>query len=271
MRTWFLICLLAPLGAAADMPAVHTEKARATPDFCQQDKDGRFENGGGTYCAPVAVSNGLMCLGQRGFPKLCPPAATTKESQIKLIHTLAARDYMDADDGAGPPGVARGIKKYVTGAGYRIARLEYQGWRRGPRDAPPLDDTPQLDWLKAGVADPHGAVFLNIGWYTQEPGSKDFKRLGGHWMTVVGYGVDAQGRKDPRVLLIHDPALRTGLAPKTQHVRLEELKSGQLTGGERGLPRPAAGFYSLREGMVIKKSVQAAILDAAVVLVLAKE
>jgi hypothetical protein len=257
------------LAAWADPPGVYTDKLRNTPDLCQTDKEANFPGGGGTFCAPVAVSNGLMALSARGFPKLRPAGSTAKQSQIRLVQTLARPEFMDADDGAGPLGVMRGLKKYVEQAGYRIVRLQHQGWRKGGR--PAVAETPELRWIKEGIADPSGAVFLNIGWYTYEPTSKEYRRTGGHWMTLAGYGVTKTGHKDPNTLLIHDPAPRTGASGVTQYVRVEKLTAGTLTGNDAPLPRSAAGFYRMGEGMVVKKGRDAAILDAVVVLVVGKE
>lgn len=254
-----------------DTPAVHTEKVKATPDLCQTDKEAGFPGGGGTFCAPVSVSNGLIALSERGFPRLRPTATTLKQSQIQLVNILARKEYMDADDGAGPASVMRGLQKYIEQAGYRIERMEYQGWRKGGRGHPAKAEIPNLAWIKEGIADPQGAVFLNIGWYMNEQGGRQFRRTGGHWMTLVGYGVSKAGRKDPSTFLIHDPAPRTGASGRTQYVKFENLTAGTLVGNDAPLPRSAVGYFRMGDGMVIKKGRDLAILDAVVVLVLSEQ
>ena len=82
---------------AAGPPPESLDRAKDTPDFCQTDPVGKFPGNGGYYCGPVAAANALMQLATSGFPKLRPPAATGKESQIRMIHQLAGKEFMHAE------------------------------------------------------------------------------------------------------------------------------------------------------------------------------
>lgn len=245
-----------------------TSKADETPHFWQRDRRGRFENGGRDYCCPVAVSNSFVYLAQHGFPGLLTPGEGD-QPQIDLINQLVLPGYFDTDPNTGttPGSVLTGVQRYVENHGYHCARLEYEGWRRvGHDNADAVKDScPQLDWIADGIRDPHGAVWLNVGWYAQD-GAGEWKRTGGHWVTVVGYG------NAPHILLIHNPALRRNNDqpddPARDLIRLDPLSSGTLhTGGQS--TENATGLYRVSgPGLPLDRGVDAAILDAAVVFVI---
>jgi len=261
----------APASSDAD---VSTEKAAATPHFWQRDSRGGFENEGRDYCCPVAISNSFVYLAHHGFPSLLGEGDGV-QPQIDLINQLASSDYFGTDPttGTGPGGVLSGVQKYVENQGYHCERLEYEGWRKVGRNQASaiLAARPSLDWLKQGVRDPHGAVWLNIGWYTRV-GDGEWKRIGGHWVTLVGYGAaDPAGAADPNLLLIHNPATRGNDDrpddPAKDVVHLRQVAEGTLDTGKDST-EDAAGMYQLSgPGLPISRGVDAAFLDAAVVLV----
>ena len=75
-------------------------------------------------------------------------------------------------------------------------------------------------------------------------------------MTVVGYDGDD--------LLIHDPSPAAGSGFRTQRISLEELSEGRLTGKQKNLPRPAAGYYEV--GGEMAAGGKTCLLDGAVFL-----
>src|SRR5262249_51732734 len=91
--------------------------------------------------------------------------------------------------------------------------------------------------------------------------------VGGHYVTVVGYGVDRAGNTDPGILIVHDPSSRAGNEPSNQYVKLRELHSGQLikkpTWKREGYPRPAAGLFSVEGEMKIKNIADVGIIEGA--------
>jgi hypothetical protein len=266
--------MLAPAAAIAapvGPPPAVVDRSGSTPDFCQTDPAGKLPAGGGYFCGPVAASNSLMHFATNGFPKLRPPAASDKESQIRIIHQLGARDFMNTvgKRGTNPPRLMAGVEKFVAQAGYRIIRLEQQGWRDQTDRFPAKVGIPSLAWIQQGIAAKGGAVWLNVGWYHAKADSSDFQRIGGHWVTVVGCDTRKTKLETQPSITLHDPAPRTGKTPLTQRVGIATLESGQLLVKlQSGKTRrhDAAGFLSLRDGMKIKSGANVAIIDAAVLL-----
>jgi hypothetical protein len=239
-------------------------KAEATPHFWQRDSRGGFANGGRDYCSPVAVSNSLVYLARNGFPALLSDGEGD-QPQIDLINVLASSDYFGTNptSGTSPGEILSGVQKYVEEKGYSCARLEYEGWRGvGRHDVMARRVHP--DWLAEGINDPHGAVWLNVGWYTQGDAPGEWKRTGGHWVTLVGTGDDAQ------TLVIHNPLRRNDDDPASDTINLEPMSEGTLlTGGKS--TGDAAGMYRVSgPGLPLASGVDAAFLDDAIVLVVGR-
>jgi len=270
----FLDALNGPSGDSAPAAAIATDKAAETPHFWQRDRRGAFENEGRDYCCPVAVSNSFFYLAHHGFPALLPDGDGV-QPQIDLINLLASPDYFATDpaNGTSPGTVLSGVENYVRNQGYQCARLEYEGWRQvGRRQQDKIKaPRPELDWLKEGILDPHGAAWLNIGWYVRGD-SGEWKRTGGHWVTLVGYGAaDPNDPPNPRLLLIHNPATRgNGDAPDSAArdvIYLQPVDAGTLRTGKDSTV-DAAGMYQVSgPGLPLAQGVDAAFLDAAIVLV----
>jgi hypothetical protein len=242
----------------------YTEKLNA-PDLMQTDPVAQLPGGGKNYCAPVSISNSLMWLAENGFDNLTPKLNNRKKSQLELARILGAKDYMNSEDGTGMYGIFRGVSKYLKECDYEYSYLKCQTWRKHPKEFSSGVEVPNLDWIKEGL---HGssAVWLNCGWYKYHIKTKEYERIGGHWVTLVGYGVDENGKKNPNILIVHDPASRAGKEPAHEDVVVRRIKNGLLTGDKAGLPQNAKGYYKLGGGMHIKKSADVAILDGAVVL-----
>lgn len=244
------------------------------PDFCQTDKEGRFYDGGRKFCGPVAASNSIMWLAQRGYPQLIDRNESDKAVQIELIRTLGSPSHMktEGNDGTGPLRFMQGLHAYVTDRGGKIERLEYQGWVPVPREFNPTRSRPTLDWMCRAVELPGGMACINVGWYTHDEATDTYTRHGGHWMTVVGGGVDQDGNQDDSILLLHDPAPRSGKGKVTHYSRVEELTDGKLVGTKRGLPNQAKDLFVIRNGIINKQVVKGKsthpIIDGAVVMVL---
>ncbi len=88
-----------------------------------------------------------------------------------------------------------------------------------------------------------GAVWINVGWYKFNLKTNEYRRVGGHWVTLVGYN---KGR-----LVIYDPASRAGSTFSNEFVSYSVLKNGRLTGKKKGLPQLAKGYHKLGDGMHI--------------------
>jgi hypothetical protein len=245
----------------------YLDKVEATPDYTQTDQAyGGLPGGGTQYCGPVTVSNSLIWLADNGFPQLAQASGDRKADQFDLIKILGDEDHMDTslNNGTGVFGVTSGVQQYITERGLAYERLEYQGWRTRPASVETGQDWPQLDWIQTGIQG-LGAVWLNIGWYTYDPLTDAYYRVGGHWVTLVGHGHDGEN-ENPAYLIVHDPAPRDGLEFNNCHVRVELIQSGWLTGTKTGLPREAAGYYKLGGELKLNTRADCGILDGVVVL-----
>jgi hypothetical protein len=257
----------APQTAAAPEPKRHDpRRLEGVPDLMQTDPELGVPGGGDSHCGPVAASNALAWLAGHGLPELLPDGASDKERQIRLVRAIAGKSFMSTSEynGTGSSGVLKGIDLYVRAQGYRPARLQYQGWRAHQLRYSTGVRTPEIAFLEQGLLD-GGVALVNVGWY--RPGQKPgvYRRKGGHWLTVVGAGLDERGRADPDALVLHDPAPWSGEAPKAHHVRAEPLGEGWLF-GEEG-PFPSKGFRVIRGDLAVKRPGEVAIIDGAVVLV----
>jgi hypothetical protein len=267
---WLLLVaslLVIDLGHAQDPQGSRPDE---TPHFWQLDPRGGFENGGRDYCCPVAISNSLVYLARQGFPSLAP-GENGKQAQIDLINTLASKDYFGTDPaiGTGPGDVLVGLKKYVENCGYRCEELAYKGWRSvGRKEQDHVKgNRPDLAWLKSAISNPHGAVWLNIGWYKKN-GENRWKRDGGHWVTLVGFDPN-----NPETLWIHNPLTRGNGDqpddPAKDVIYLQQVSAGTLETGKTSTEN-AAGMYQVSgPALPLARGVDAAFLDDAIVLVIA--
>jgi len=209
------------------------------PDLSQRDPKAGFPNDGRKYCGPVAVSNSLStALG--GMP------STQKfEQQVELARTLGSSDYMATGaKGTNPVQLLRGVDHYLADQkipSYHSERLEYRGQRSVPRKYnPTLDKQAELPWLIDGIKQ-EKHIWLNIGWYQTQANGKH-KRIGGHWVTLVGYEKlgnlkDGEGE----YLIVNDPATRGGDKQEQIAVKLAKLngRNGFQLMNQRSKPNKA--------------------------------
>jgi hypothetical protein len=243
--------------------AMARDGAALPPDLTQSDPELDLPGGGAAYCAPVSVSNSLMWLAARGYDRLAPEGATIKSRQVALVQALVTTKYMGTSpaNGTGPAGVLRGLSQWVRHAGYRIARLQYQGWRGHPRRFDTGVTHPNLAWL-AEALEARGAAWLHVGWYHRDRYQPGLRRRGGHWLTLVGV---QQSDGEPTIAA-RDPAPYAGDTPTVEHVTLRKLEQGTLVDGLAALP--AKGYYALTSGIQLKRPDDVPVIDGAVILVL---
>jgi hypothetical protein len=219
------------------------------PDILQTKKTANFPGGGKQFCGPVAVSNSLVWL--KGIQD--------EAYQIELVHKLSKPEYMNTNtiNGTGTVGLIRGIDKYVTEVWGGYKKLEYSGWRKSPKKYRSMLDKPTVLFMQKGL-NRKASAWLNIGWYKLDKLNNEYQRIGGHWVTLVGY-------EDGR-LIIHDPAPRAGKNFSNEFISYSILAAGKLVGNKKGLPKKAKGFIRLENGMHIPKRADAAIIDGVVLL-----
>ena len=263
-----LICLFViPAYAASSLPPEsYTEKVETLPDLTQKLERFGFKVEDSYYCAPVAVSNGLIWLSKNGYPNLARGYKDSENQQAHYAVILGGKQYMNTRRDRGGTSVVdimRGLYKYVLECGYIPVSFRYQGWRTHPKVFSTQVRTPDLNWIKSGIVG-SSLECLNVGFYKYDPGTKIYKRTGGHWVSLAGYGVDKNGAKDPSVLLIHDPASRDGLKKRTDYVKIAPIKEGYLQ-SRYGNPFAAKGFHRIVSGLKITGE-RIGIIDGAVVM-----
>ncbi len=260
-------------------PAAYLDKVSSTPDFTQTNARGHFPEGGKNYCAPVAVSNSFVWLAKHGYPKLLPALPLTgntqqddrlTDQQIAMIDILSNREYMDtrAEEGTEVSNVLRGIKRYILEHGYSIKTLNYQGFRLTNPEFESSSRYPRLASIKQGIAANKSGVWLNIGWYKCNPQNFAYMRQGGHWVSLVGYGVDAQNQKADDIFIVHNPSQLAGLTFHNDFIKLVRIDYGVLVSprGFYGFPRPAPGFYKIVSGMPPIHGCNTAVLEGVIFL-----
>ncbi|MEJ2609083.1 MAG: hypothetical protein P8179_03125 [Candidatus Thiodiazotropha sp.] len=219
------------------------------PDLLQTKKSANFAGGGKQFCGPVAVSNSLVWLEN----------VQDESHQIELVHKLSSSEYMNtsAENGTGTGGLIRGIDKYVTEVFGRYRKLEYSGWKKCPNKYHSIIKIPTLSFMRSGL-NRKGAVWLNIGFYKADKIKNEYLRVGGHWVTLVGF----EGGQ----LIIHDPASRAGKSFHNDFIDYSILASGILISKKIGKQRLAKGFFRLGSGLSIPKRADTAVIDGVVVL-----
>ena len=262
IAVWIYGLLLLGIGAddAAPVPSLpeqYTDKVQSMPDLCQTDEAfASLPYRGKYWCCPTALANALVAMDQRGYENLLASDVTCKEDQLALLSELGGMQYLrTGKSGTGPLAAMHGLRQFVNSRGYQI-RIQWQGWRRGGEFA--RADLVDRRWIAEGVLGDSNVV-LNVGWYKHEPDQDLYSRIGGHYVTLVGYRNDA----GDTLYLVHDPSSRSGPGKVTHEVRLIPIDSGRLAPWKRYDGRSAVGYFLL-EGVAVKRSADVAILDGAI-------
>lgn len=247
-------------------PDRFTGRRDLTPDLTQTDPRAGLPRGGRDSCGPVAMSDALLALAACGRPSLAPANPDPHAAHARLARILASPDHMDTKTaGTGLTGMLRGATRYARSRGLEVSRAHALGWRATGREWRSDSTEPLLDQIRRAHVT-GAAVCLNIGWYRDGTTSDTWTRFGGHWVTVAGYGVDAHDRPAPDVLILRDPAPRSGRKPSFQHATVHTATVGRLEGGYRGLPRPADDIPRITEGLAFRRGATACFVDGAVIL-----
>lgn len=239
---------------------------RAMPDLVQTDAELGLGRAANSYCGPVAVSNGLVWLSEHGYEGVLPAGDTQRARQLAVVRALGSSRYMgtSANAGTGAGGMLTGLQRYLRHAGYKPRRLQYQGWRGHPQKFSTGEKFPNVAFLREALAE-GGVAFLNVGWYQPSPRGGVWRRQGGHWLTVVGVDIAADGRAAPGTVVVHDPAPWAGDAPARHFARFAPLGEGWLIA--EGGALPAAGHHFLEGDVMVKHDGDVAVVDGAIALV----
>ncbi len=188
--------------------ASHTSKVAATPDYTQTDPAyGGFVDGN-NFCGPTAASNALLYLRDNGYPSLASMSGDAKQDQHDLIVEIASPTYMNTSgvfNGTPPADFLTGLAGYLSDRGVAFYSLEWQGWVPAGFTVPAEYDTgiavPTLDAIRLGV-EGSAVAWLMLGMGSTNGSTHTISS--GHWVTVVGHGVDASG-PSPSSIVVHDP------------------------------------------------------------------
>ncbi|MCI4667029.1 MAG: hypothetical protein MRZ79_02635 [Bacteroidia bacterium] len=244
-------------------PNKYTYKIQETPDLCQNDDAFPESAGTSDYCGPVATSNAFVWLDKNNYPKI-NPYANSKSGQIKMVLDLAKPKYMNTEEGSGtgPSKMISGIKKYLQDKGYSPKSIEMAGWKNS---SDKIGSKPKMDWIKKGILE-HSMVFLNVGWYEYDANKNKYTRVGGHWVTAIGYGVDQNGNERSNYIIVHDPAGRAGKNKSQQYVKLNKIANANLDTKRSSGPTNASGYYRASGTLKIKSIADRSILDNVVIV-----
>jgi hypothetical protein len=243
-------------------PKFSDDRVSDTPDLMQTSESLHLPFFGDTYCGPVAVTNAFLRLANHGYSRLWAPDSNVVKSQSKMICALG--DYMNTtESGTTAQGLLSGMRKYVLERGYKIKSLTYQGFEWVSNEY--SDNTHEIDlrWIKHSLAQPGSVVVLGIGFEKYDREYDRYSSFAHHFVTLVGYGKDKNGNIDENILIVHDPAGRSGAAVNHDYVRITKLSHGSSGDGQSPL-------YKLTGDLKLRNSADCALLDGAAVLVLNK-
>lgn len=242
----------------------YTEKMNQIPDFKQLSPE--FPDNGVYYCGPVSCSNALLYLSKNGYPRLCE-----NKTRIELIKELARLFKTNSDSGSVVQKVCEGLDKYITDKGYKIKRLEFQGFRPVEKYHSGVTP-PDLNQIKKAI-EKKGLVMLYMGEHkppVTENGKTIYQRNDGHWVTLVGHSFDGT-KYDPNCLIVHDPYAKSNSKINNNFLKLVEIPEGELrmASGDRESmdPQDAKGYYKVTEGIEYSDPAkETIILNGAIIL-----
>ncbi|MEL6252060.1 MAG: hypothetical protein AAFR87_08625 [Bacteroidota bacterium] len=224
-------------------PEFYDSKSKQTPDIWQHmpkiekysrskmsrmsaKKDGKEFNSD-SFCGPTSVSNGIMYWVKNGYPKLNP-----KKSQVEMVKVLGSEEYMNAfNGGTNLYKMSKALHTYLKENGSQLKKAYIQHIGKPSRaddiedrlsyvDLKKFQKSIRLDYFKKGLINPKSMHILLWGKYKKE--GKELIRTGGHFVTLVGYGIDDKGKLDKNLLIIHNPS-SSDKKPKREFLNLRPL------------------------------------------------
>jgi hypothetical protein len=237
------------------------------PDFTQTDPALSLPNGGRMYCAPVAAANALVWLAEsRGFARLLPiRGLSTTEKVATVAKTLGEPDFMStAPKGGTSPGrFLAGLENYANHVGY-LADIGYRGRWEMPSRFGGGGDIADLDWIIEQFDDGN-ALWLAIGFYEEGDLPGELRRIGGHMVTVAGYGVDENGDAEHGTLVLHDSDDGGATEIQRIYLRTKALREGWFMDPSNKRAAEADGHLVVTHGYRLRNGV-IAIIDSAISL-----
>lgn len=177
--------------SASAYPIEFFDKLNKLPDYWQQDPS--FGVNGNYYCGPVAAANSIMYFDTYLSGDIVPD-----NDWRNLVSTLSGDNYLKTDSNialyissAGAAGtlgtyfsdMISGIDKYLDEKFAPGFNVKNQWW-----------DSVSIDWIKNELWECEDVIFL-VGWYSWI--DNEWKRTGGHYVTLAGYDDDEFWISDP--------------------------------------------------------------------------
>lgn len=245
-----LMCAAHALKPAAAIKAAlftadfYIDRSARTPDLPQTTP--LLDNNGGTNCGPTAVSNGLIYLYSQGFTKL--------QNQPQTLPAQLAIRMNTTEHGISSGTLMRHIKTYLKERGYSNPTFEFRGFKKLTPTTHAYRSSAAIspDWIRLSLKKPNNTMFMLVGWYKTTSTGR-FERVGGHWVTLVGAGINDFDIMDKDFVMFHDPARRNdrnsrgGPAKKVTHqAKLSKMTSGTID-CEQCTTTSANKLYKLNE------------------------
>lgn len=262
-----LIVLFLLHGSAVQAASYDTSRMDQFPDFAQTDPALGLPGGGTHYCVPVATANALVWYAkERGYTDLLPVKGLSLTEKVSTVaRQLGDKRYMSTAPKGGTSHVKfmQGLSAYIRDVGYS-SKITYRGrWRMPGKYGRIEVGAPDIQSIQDKFSS-GSAVFLSIGYYTEGDRPGELKRIGGHFVTVVGFGVDANGNVDRDMVVLHDPGDRRSPDVKKRYLRLEEIRGQRFVNG-RGQESDADGHLKITDGMALRRGL-VGVIDAVVAL-----
>ncbi len=125
-------------------------------------------------------------------------------------------------------------------------------------------DIPDLDWITEQFDDGN-ALWLAIGFYRQGKLPGEFHRIGGHMVTVAGYGIDENGDAERDTLVLHDSDDGGGTQLQRIYLRTAALRNGWFMDSNDERTVETNGHLMVTHGYHLRSGV-IAIIDSAISL-----
>jgi hypothetical protein len=259
----FVVTLLAGPAQAA---SYDTSRMDQFPDFSQTDPALNLPAGGIAYCVPVATANALVWYAEeRGFSGLLPVKGLSMTEKVSAVaRQLGENRYMSTAPKGGTS-LARfmhGLSGYIADAGYS-SKIAYRGrWPMPSKYGRIEVGVPDIEYIQDKFSS-GAAVFLSLGYYNEGDRHGELKRGAGHFVTVVGFGVDKSGNVDRDYVVLHDPGDGTRSVTK-RYLKLELLRQGTFV-DRKGNESDASEHLVVTDGMRLR-NYSTIIIDAVVAL-----
>ena len=190
--------------------------SKLTPDISQRG----FPNG--NYCAPCAATNLLFQFENRDLLKLPTDFGAihgstdrAKQRQMRLALLLGDDEHMKTltRNGTNRYRLVNGMDKFVREACNAELSIQYLGIRSYSKELLdqqirprilPVIGIPQMHHVRQALDAGKGVMIL-FGSYRRNPDRPEkLERLGGHYVAVVGHGINPNGQPSSHYLLLHD-------------------------------------------------------------------